>query len=100
MQRPRSALRLKFAFAGSLRKHFVEKFIAVFGDRLCPLRFARVAEVTPDVIALQFATGALRSIRLRRSNTTVSNRKEFARPDAAVLLRNTSCCFAYYVQCC
>jgi hypothetical protein len=34
----------KFAFAGALRNHFAEKSIAVLGDRLCPLRFTRVAD--------------------------------------------------------
>ena len=70
---------MKFAVAGALRNHFVEKFIAVFSDRLCPLRFASVADVASDVIALYFAAGALRSFRSHRSGAKVSDREEFAR---------------------
>jgi hypothetical protein len=49
------------------------------GDHWCPLRFTNIADVASDVIALYFATSALRSFRSRRSGAKVSDREEFAR---------------------
>lgn len=74
------ALRLKFVLAGALRKRFVEKSIFVSSDRLCRLRFTRVADIALDMIALQFANGARRRIGSRRSCAKLSDREEFARP--------------------
>jgi hypothetical protein len=42
-----SALRSEFTFTGALRNRFVEKFIAVLRDCLCPLRFTSVADIAP-----------------------------------------------------
>jgi hypothetical protein len=69
------------------------------GDRWYPLRFTSIADIASDVIALNFETTALRSVRSRRSGAEFPIDKKFARATGANLPPNTSCCFAYYVQC-
>ena len=94
-----SASRSKFAFAGALRNHLVEKFIAVSWRSLvstalhkhCRRCIGRDRSVLRNQRApqLPFASIRRKSFRSRRVRAS----------DAAILPRNTSCCFAYYVQC-